>query len=563
MYNHYFGFSESPFNIIPNSRFYYHTQSCREVLEVVQNGVEMRKGLIVVVGEPGSGKTLFLKFLERVLAPEGATVVVQNPRADLDIILRLLMERLELHGAVDDRTARLGRLTEYLISERKAGRLVCLLIDEAQDLEARTLDELRLLANLEFDGDALLPIVLVGQLELNLKLDQPCARRIKQRVALTRNIYPLIRKELEPYIDTRLKIAGYEHSGLFSHEAIDAIAAHSGGIPRVVNSICDNSLFKAYTMEQRVISAATVDQVARELRISAPMSLQKGFGRAADEAATTNGSEGVEFCDLKTAQANARHESFAFAGPENADIASEAAKTIKPPAAKIVPQRDPDELQKSHPMPRLRGPNWGPQKLFSARTGWYALAATIAVSLLALNVNSSQLADIYSKLSGKHREPAAGSPARGRQDEQSRETAGSDRPRTQPDPWNLAAAKPQGESQAPGSSGGTSTQPAQPISPLPLAPSDGSFQRPQSPEDLAAKKSEAKPAVVTLEVVKRSTVRAKPNNESAIIAELEPGDRVTVLAKSRDYYHVRSVEDKSVRGYVHREDAFFEGRYFR
>ena len=167
------------------------------------------------------------------------------------------------------------RLTDYLVEQRRNGRIVCLLIDEAQDLDENTLDELRLLANLDFEDEALLPIVLLGQPELDIKLDRPSARRIKQRLALTRHIYPLNRKEIGPYIDSRLKVAKYAGPGLFDPEAIEKISDYSRGIPRLINSICDNSLIQAYTANQSVISPEIIDQVARELRIAAPRSPQK------------------------------------------------------------------------------------------------------------------------------------------------------------------------------------------------------------------------------------------------------------------------------------------------
>ena len=536
-------------------------------MKVVQHGIETRKGLIVIVGEAGSGKTLFLKSLVRALEHKTRTIVAQDPRADLDVILRLLIERLELHGPVDDRTARLERLTAHLITEREAGRIVCLLIDEAQDLEASTLDELRLLANLEFDGDALLPLVLVGQPELNAKLDHPTATRIKQRVALTRSIYPLIRKEVEPYINTRLKISGYENSGLFDTEAIDAIAAHSGGIPRMVNSICDNSLFRAYTMKQRVISAAIVDQVARELRISAPVSFQKGFGRFGVELTPKNAVQSFTdeeqkrsvFFDLEKQRLDVRHGNFEFHTLGMPGDISEPDSLIKTP----------DAMQSSQRLPLVHGLNHFPQKLLSATTGWCIFGGAMALSLLALNVNSPQLAEIYSVLSGKSRAPIADISASGSQQEQPAENGRSERSLavpaksegtgTEPNGLSTAIGEPKREITANDISGKSNSSPAQAISPLAPSPSDNGFPRTQPAESPPNKK----PAAVTLDVVKRSKVRAKPNDESEIIAELEPGNRVTLLAKSRDYYHVRSLDDKSIRGYVHREDAFFEGKNTR
>ncbi|HEX2228602.1 MAG TPA: AAA family ATPase [Candidatus Binatia bacterium] len=553
MYNDYFGFSESPFNITPNPRFYYRTRSYDEVLEVVQHGIEARKGLMVIVGEAGSGKTLFLKSLVGALGSNVKPVIVPNPHADLDEILGLLAERLDLQGPLNDRTARLERLTAHLAKERSDGHVVALLIDEAQDLEAQALDELRILANLEVEGDALLPIVLIGQVELNLKLDDPSASRIKQRVALTRNIYPLIRKEVGAYIAFRLKVAGYDQKGLFDAEAIETIAAHSGGIPRMVNAICDNALLRAYLAQQRVISAPIVEQVARELRVSSPLSAQKQTAAAALEPRHFE----------RTVPLNYRRE-------ERAMLLAPDEQEDEPPLGGESPLlgepewQDDGETRKRTPASRPEERSGLLRGLPSMRTGGYAFAGAIAVLLVALNiVNSSQLAGIYSALAARTRSTAA-DPAVS-QSSSSHSASGAKPDRTlstrstandvssRLGHLNSANSKPGSEVKANGAYSASGSAPVQPA-PRP----ETRLPEGQAADTFAARKSESKPAAVTLEVVARSKVRAKPNDESEIIAELEPGNRVTVLAKSRDYYHVRSVEDRTIRGYVHREDAFFE-----
>jgi general secretion pathway protein A len=572
MYNDYYGFSESPFNITPNSRFYHRTQSCDEVLQVVRHGIETRKGLIVIVGEPGSGKTLFLQFLVRDLTPRVKTVIVPNPHANLNEMLRLLAERLDLAGAVEDRTARLDQLTDHLIAQRRQERIVCLLIDEAQDLDANTLDDLRVLANLECEGDALLPIVLLGQPELNLKLDQPSATRIKQRVALTRTIYPLIRKEVGPYIDSRLKVAGYEKGGLFDAEAVDMIAAHSAGIPRMVNSLCDNALFKAFAMKQSVISAPIVDQVARELRVIAPLAPPKQLPRAAVEPAPMRSTESfthraeersVELFEVENRLAGALHRSPDFHVLGSPDDISREPDTIRDAGAEMAPKSAPDARQSK--LPPLQARTHILYSLFSVRMGWYAFAGTIVLLLLALNiVNSSQLTGIYSALSGKT-PTAVADPQLDREldgvKSDRTSVAKSDRRSTQREQPDGAISDRGNEINADNTASTANRKPAPPIDPPTTALSATSFRQAQPAETTpAVKKNDSKPASVTLEVVKRSKVRATPSDGSEIIAELEPGNRVSVLAKSRDYYHVRSLDDKSIRGYVHREDAFFESR---
>ena len=589
MYNNYFGFSESPFNITPSSRFYFRTPSSEEVLGIVHHGIETRKGVIAVTGLPGTGKTLLLKFLVRHLDPKVKTAIVHNPHTDLNGLLRLLLNRLDLYAAADDSTAMFDRLTDYLVEQRRNGRIVCLLIDEAQDLDENTLDELRLLSNLDFEDEALLPIVLVGQPELNIKLDRPSARRIKQRMALTRHLYPLNRKEVEPYIDSRLKVAKYEGPGLFDPEAIEKISDYSRGIPRLINSICDNSLMRAYTANQSVISPGIIDQVARELRIAPPRSPQKqsaptglsDFRTMAAPFADDAGSIAKDTVplDVENPEAAAVHpQSSGFAAlhqlgtPEDlhgcsGGDTSTASVGKEPPKSDLYSSAGTDELTHFYIMPRERSAI----SLFRSR--WIPVAAAIGLLLLVIGniVSSSQLAVIYSAASTANRMPVAGVPIPQPQQERAGDSVES----------NGAAVAPQAA--APITSGPAQTQKAtdQPMAERKAdrsnAPAETNGKKtkltngsqsdlgpktnapPEQPAKIPANnRHENKPPAVTVEVVGTSIVRDKPSDKAKIIGDLEPGSRVTVLAESRDYFHVRSLDKKSFRGYVHREDAFFK-----
>ena len=589
MYNNYFGFSESPFNITPSSRFYFRTPSCEEVLGIVHHGIETRKGVIAVTGLPGTGKTLLLKFLVRHLDPKVKTVIVNNPHTDLHGLLRLLLNRLDVYAAADDSTAMFDRLTDYLVAQRRNGRIICLLIDEAQDLDENTLDELRLLSNLDFEDEALLPIVLLGQPELDIKLDRPSARRIKQRMALTRHLYPLNRKEIGPYIDYRLKVAKYEGPGLFDPEAIEKISEYSRCIPRLINSICDNSLIRAYTANRSVISPEIIDQVARELRIAAPRTPQKqpaptglsDFSAMAAPFADDAGSIAKDAVplDVENPDAAALHPQGSGSaalhqlgttevlhGYSGGDT-SAASDGKGPPKSDLYARAGTDELTHFYVLPRERSAF----SLFRSR--WIPVAAAIGLLLLIIGniVSSSQLAVIYSAASTANRMPVAGVPIPQPQQERAGDSVES----------NGAAVAPQAA--APITSGPKQTQiatdqlmeerkadprnaPAE-TNGKKTGPTNGLQSELQqytnAPPEQAAKipadnRRENKPRAVTLDVVGTSIVRDKPSDKARIIGDLEPGSRVKVLAESRDYFHVRSLDKKSIRGYVHREDAFFK-----
>ncbi len=588
MYNNYFGFSESPFNITPSSRFYFRTPSCEEVLGVVHHGIEARKGVIAVTGLPGTGKTLLLKFLVRDLDPKVKAVIVRNPHTDLNGLLRLLLNRLELYAAADDSTAMFDRLTDYLVEQRRNGRIVCLLIDEAQDLDQNTLDELRLLANLDFEDEALLPIVLLGQPELNINLDRPSARRIKQRLALSRHIYPLNRNEVGPYINSRLKVAKYAGSGLFDDEAIEKISDYSRGIPRLINSICDNSLIRAYKANQSVISPEIIDRVARELHIAAPrlphkQSAPAGFSNfrtiaapfADDAGSIAKDAVPLDMENPEAAAVQAQSSgSAALHRPrttENLQGYSGGDKSTAPdgkgpPKSDLYSRAGTDELTQFYILPRERS------AISLRRLRWIPVAAAIGLLLLVIGniVSSSQLAAIYSGASTANRTPVAGVPIPQPQQKRAVDSVES----------NGAAVAPQAA--APITSGHEQTQKAtdRPMAERKADPSNAPTEtNVKRIEPTDASQSELRPKTnalpeqparippdnghenrrpaVTLEVVGISIVRDKPNDKATIIGDLEPGSRVTVLAEYRDYFHVRSLDNQSIRGYVHREDAFF------
>ena len=158
-------------------------------------------------------------------------------------------------------------LNDYLIKQLKQGHIVSVLVDEAQNLSDEALEGLRLLSNLETDQEKLLQIVLMGQPELERKLDQPTLRQLKQRVAVQCRLDPLKDEEVGPYIDFRLRVAGYEGKGLFHRDAVQEIAFYSKGIPRLMNIICDNALLNAYARSQETVSADIIREVARDLRL--------------------------------------------------------------------------------------------------------------------------------------------------------------------------------------------------------------------------------------------------------------------------------------------------------
>ncbi len=268
MYNEYFGFTEAPFSLTPDPRFSYTNALYQEAFATLRYGIEARKGFIVITGEAGTGKTTLLRRLMQSFGRHVQTAYIYNPHVTLTELLRLILSDLGLASRTDDRLAMIAQLNEYLIKQLKHRNIVTLLVDEAQELSIEMLEEIRLLSNLETDTQKLLQIVLMGQPELERKLDEPELRQLKQRVALRCRLDPLPSNEVGEYISARLKAVGYSRKDLFHASAVEKIAVHSRGIPRIINIICDNALLIAFAASKKTVSAATIDEVARDLRLN-------------------------------------------------------------------------------------------------------------------------------------------------------------------------------------------------------------------------------------------------------------------------------------------------------
>ena len=268
MYNSYFGFSESPFNVTPDPRFFYTNPVYLEAYANLRYGIEAKKGFIVITGEVGTGKTTLLRKLLHSLENTVHSVFIFNTCLSFPELLQVTLQDLGLAPTSTSKVTMLEQLNDYLIKQLKQSHSVTMLIDEAQDLSDEVLENLRLLSNLETDREKLLQIVLMGQPELERKLDQIRLRQLKQRVALRCRLGPLKDEEVGPYIDFRLRTAGYEGTNLFHHDAVRQIFFYSKGIPRLINIICDNALLISYAESKKLVSADTIKEVARDLRIA-------------------------------------------------------------------------------------------------------------------------------------------------------------------------------------------------------------------------------------------------------------------------------------------------------
>ncbi len=272
MYKQFFGLTRNPFEISPDPFFYHPTPRHNEALANLHYGVGRRKGFIVITGEVGTGKTLLVRCLLSELRKNNVAFgYVFNPLLPVVEFFQYIMADLGLPYAGRTKTEMLLDLNRFLIQRHARGLITALVVDEAQALRNELLEEIRLLTNLETSQQKLLQIVLMGQPELEIVLDSPELRQLKQRVSLRCQLQPLDASQTQAYILSRLERAGAaKEPPIFSEEALDKIHEYSRGIPRIINNLCENSMVNAFSTEQRPVTAEIITEVATDFRLISP-----------------------------------------------------------------------------------------------------------------------------------------------------------------------------------------------------------------------------------------------------------------------------------------------------
>jgi general secretion pathway protein A len=300
VYEQYYGLDRRPFELTPDPRFLYLTPQHIEALAHLEYALTGRKGITVLTGEAGTGKTTLLRAaLERVRGADVMFAHLSNPTLIRDEFYQLLAAELGLSLAAGRSKAQfLMELNQLVHARFEAGGVVVLIIDEAQSLSFELLEEIRLLANIESDTEKLLQVILIGQPELAGRLNAPELRQLKQRIALRCRLTPLSLRETAAYIAGRLRIAGADAAHVFTREAVALIHERSHGIPRSISVICDNALVSGFALGIRPIDRQTVINVCRDLDFAdAPMPLSpsplEGAGRilSLSESAVTSSPE--------------------------------------------------------------------------------------------------------------------------------------------------------------------------------------------------------------------------------------------------------------------------------
>jgi general secretion pathway protein A len=270
MYKAFYSLKRHPFEITPDPSFLFPTGKHNEALAALYYGVRRHKGFVVLTGEVGTGKTLLLRCLLQSLrqSKDVAYAYIFNGRLSPVEFLQYIVSDLGLPGTSKNKGELLLQIAHYVISRSQKHLTTVLVVDEAHHLSSEILEEIRLLTNLETADEKLLQILLVGQPELDDKLDSPGLRQLKQRIAHRSHLVPLDSEETKGYILRRLHLAGSPYpAALFPPETIAAVYQHSKGLPRLINTICENALIAAYSRQMRSVSPDIIDDIATDFRL--------------------------------------------------------------------------------------------------------------------------------------------------------------------------------------------------------------------------------------------------------------------------------------------------------
>lgn len=279
MYERYYGFKEKPFSLTPDPKYLYRSQSHANAFELLQYAIRRREGFVVITGDIGTGKTTLCRALLEHIDRRTFTALVLNPFLSEEDLLKKILQDFGVVSRDDAKAGRLNGVTkqdlidalqDFLLGLIPLKASAVLIIDEAQNLPLAVLEQIRILSNLETDKTKLLQIILVGQLNLQMLLRSPELRQLDQRVSIRYELEPLDRETVAAYVAHRLTIAGGSASVGFTSRALARVHKLSGGIPRLINLICDRALLAGYSEKSRRITHQMVASAAASLDLPTP-----------------------------------------------------------------------------------------------------------------------------------------------------------------------------------------------------------------------------------------------------------------------------------------------------
>ena len=314
MYKNFFGLRKNPFNVNPDPRFLYLTPQTQKALDELTYGIQNRKGLILLTGEVGTGKTTLINcLLDRLRHRKIPMAFIFNSHLSVKHLFEFILTDFGIPIDFQLESNMLMRFNTWLIECFRAGESPVLIVDEAQGLSFKLLEEIRLLLNLETASQKLLQIVLSGQSELEDKLKQPELRQLRQRITLRCSTRPFTLEESHGYITERLRIGGALGDPIFASDAMDAVHFYSQGIPRVINLLCEHALINAYVEHFRLVPARVVDEAAREFFLDEGRQFAREEANLQEPSHATSLAESAAFNAIEEPALTARNSTVTTA----------------------------------------------------------------------------------------------------------------------------------------------------------------------------------------------------------------------------------------------------------
>ena len=309
MYEQFFALNERPFDLTPNPRYLVLTTMHREALSNLRYAIASRKGVTLLVGEAGAGKTTVIRAALENQPQRVHCVHLHNPALTRDEFVELLSVRFGLSDhARDSKAALLIELEELLRRRQEAGETTVLIVDEAQSLPLELIEEIRLLANIETESDKLLSVIIAGQPEIARRLNEDSLRQLKQRIVLRCELKPLTLQETAAYVTGRIRAAGGTGAHVFTREAVVMIHEQARGVPRTINVLADNALLAGFATGQRPVGTRIVSEVCRDFDF--------GGAPAASHSAGSRTPESLANVGVKPGVDNAAQDRFVTIDPE-------------------------------------------------------------------------------------------------------------------------------------------------------------------------------------------------------------------------------------------------------
>ncbi|SFK20669.1 ExeA family protein [Methylophaga sulfidovorans] len=267
MYTEHFGLNFKPFNLVPDPKFLYLSPVHKKALTMLEYGLMSQAGFTVVTGEIGAGKTTLIRSLLKKLDDEYLIGLINNTSESFGELMEWVLDALEIPSSATDNAGRYRDYVDFVVEQHAKGKKIVLIVDEAQNLSVKALEELRLLSNVNIDADIFMQLVLTGQPELSDKLNLPELEQFAQRIGVEYHLKALSYPETQKYIEHRMEVAGADHK-IFTNEACAAIFCYSEGVPRRINNLCDFALVYAFADDSKEVNVNTVIDMIKDKRSS-------------------------------------------------------------------------------------------------------------------------------------------------------------------------------------------------------------------------------------------------------------------------------------------------------